>query len=72
MEVRQQLIALKNIKLLLHAEYASTDDYQAIFSQLGQTMQLLQGFLLLHGPSRRLFSIQCNMEVSTHTLHANQ
>ena len=39
------------------------EDYQAIFLQLGQTIKLLQGYLLLHPGSRSLFSIPCNMEV---------
>lgn len=45
-----------------------TDDYHAIFGQLGQTLKLLQGFLLLHRASRSLFSIPCNMEVGHSSL----
>jgi hypothetical protein len=50
-------------EILILLSLRGIDDYQAIFAQLGQTMQLLQGFLLLHASSRRLFSIPCNMEV---------
>lgn len=43
--------------------HAFSDDFQAVFVQLGQAMKLLQGFLLLHRASRALFGIACNMEV---------
>ena len=43
------------------------ENYQLIFVQLGQTMKLLQGFLLLHESSRKLFSLPCNIEVYSFT-----
>ena len=56
-------MSLNDVSMLKSPPRGMLEDYQSIFLQLGQTMKLLQGFLLLHEGSRKLFSSPCNIEV---------